>query len=122
MLASYNVHRCVGIDRRLSEARIAQVISTIGADVVGLQELSMRRARSGESDQAAKIAQQLRWNVLFQPALQIGAKISVMQSSVAIRFALFAQRNFQAKVHGIAGSRGLRFGPKLKLRLVRSNS
>ena len=69
-VATYNVHRCVGIDRRLSEARIAQVISTIGADVVGLQELSMRRARSGESDQAAKIAQHLRWNVLFQPALQ----------------------------------------------------
>src|SRR5438874_5357786 len=73
-VATYNVHRCVGIDRRLSEARVAKVISTIGADVVGLQELSMRRARSGESDQASKIAQHLRWNVLFQPALHNAAE------------------------------------------------
>ena len=46
------------------------MISAIGADVVGLRELGMRRARSGESDRAGKVAHQLRWNVLFQPALQ----------------------------------------------------
>jgi endonuclease/exonuclease/phosphatase family metal-dependent hydrolase len=69
-VATYNVHRCVGIDLRRSEARVAEVISTSGADLVGLQELSLRRARSGESDQAANIAQQLGWNVLFQPSLQ----------------------------------------------------
>src|SRR5436190_3762676 len=88
-VATYNVHRCVGIDRRLSEARVAEVISTIGADVVGLRELGMRRARSGESDHAAKIAHQLRWNVRFSLLCKIGARISVMQSSVAIHCALF---------------------------------
>ena len=69
-VATYNVHRCVGIDRRRSELRIAKVIASLGADLVGLQELNLRRARSGEVDQAAIIAAQLGWNALFQPALQ----------------------------------------------------
>ena len=67
-VATYNVHRCVGIDGCRSEARIARVIASMSADIVGLQELSLRRARFGGSDQAAIIAQQLGWNVLFQPA------------------------------------------------------
>jgi endonuclease/exonuclease/phosphatase family metal-dependent hydrolase len=69
-VATYNVHGCVGLDRRRSEARIAEVIASLSADVVGLQELNLRRARSGAVDQAATIAEQLGWNVLFQPALQ----------------------------------------------------
>src|SRR5690348_4841850 len=69
-IATYNVHRCIGTDWRRSEARIAEVISSMSADIVGLQELSLRRARFGGADQAAIIAQQLGWNVLFQPAMQ----------------------------------------------------
>lgn len=39
VLASYNIHGCVGTDRRHDRARIAQVIHEIGADILGLQEL-----------------------------------------------------------------------------------
>jgi endonuclease/exonuclease/phosphatase family metal-dependent hydrolase len=53
-----------------SELRVADVIASLGADLVGLQELNVRRLRSGAVDQAAIIAQQLGWNPLFQPALQ----------------------------------------------------
>jgi endonuclease/exonuclease/phosphatase family metal-dependent hydrolase len=69
-VATYNVHGCVGIDWRRSELRIAEVIASLGVDVVGLQELNLRRPRSGVVDQAAVIAKQLGWNALFQPALQ----------------------------------------------------
>jgi len=64
------VHRGVGIDRRRSETRIAEVIASMSADIVALQELSLRRARFGGADQARIIAQRLGWNVLFQPAVR----------------------------------------------------
>jgi endonuclease/exonuclease/phosphatase family metal-dependent hydrolase len=38
-VATYNVHRCRGLDGRTSPARIADVIRAIGADVVALQEV-----------------------------------------------------------------------------------
>lgn len=38
-MASYNVHRCVGVDRRRDPARIAAVIRSLQADVVALQEV-----------------------------------------------------------------------------------
>ena len=38
-IATYNVHKCVGIDRRRSVDRVARVIRETGAEVVALQEL-----------------------------------------------------------------------------------
>ncbi|MDE1156710.1 MAG: endonuclease/exonuclease/phosphatase family protein [Neorhizobium sp.] len=42
MIASYNVHKCVGVDRRFDPARTSQVIREIGADVIALQEADSR--------------------------------------------------------------------------------
>lgn len=39
-LATWNVHRCVGIDRRHDPDRIAAVIDELDADIVALQEFS----------------------------------------------------------------------------------
>jgi endonuclease/exonuclease/phosphatase family metal-dependent hydrolase len=36
---TYNIHRCVGIDRRHDPGRIAAVLREIGADIIGLQEV-----------------------------------------------------------------------------------
>jgi endonuclease/exonuclease/phosphatase family metal-dependent hydrolase len=38
-VASYNIHKCAGLDRRVDLARIAQVLEEIDADLVGLQEV-----------------------------------------------------------------------------------
>src|SRR5919109_1639159 len=38
-VASYNVHRCVGIDWRRNLARTAQVIRQLDTGIVGLQEV-----------------------------------------------------------------------------------
>ncbi len=35
---TYNVHKCRGMDRRVSPLRVAEVLEEIGADVVALQE------------------------------------------------------------------------------------
>ena len=41
-IASYNVHSCVGADRRKDAARIAEVIAEMRCDTVGLQEVDYR--------------------------------------------------------------------------------
>lgn len=73
-VATYNVHGCVGTDRERSETRIAEVITDLAVDLVGLQELDLSRARSGGVDQAGMIAAQLGWHSQFQPAMQRGAE------------------------------------------------
>lgn len=42
LFASYNIHKCVGTDRRFDPPRIAAVIAEIGADVIALQEADRR--------------------------------------------------------------------------------
>lgn len=44
-VASYNVHKCVGIDRRFDPARTAAVIAELDADVIALQEADRRFGR-----------------------------------------------------------------------------
>ncbi|PYK09812.1 MAG: endonuclease [Verrucomicrobia bacterium] len=50
-VATYNVHGCVGMDAQRSEDRIAEVIASMSADIVGLQELDLGRPRSSHADQ-----------------------------------------------------------------------
>jgi endonuclease/exonuclease/phosphatase family metal-dependent hydrolase len=42
VIASYNVHKCVGVDKRFAPERVAEVIGEIGADIVALQEANQR--------------------------------------------------------------------------------
>ncbi len=53
---TYNVHRCLGTDRRYAPDRIAEVVGACAADVVALQELDAGRKRSGGIHQAERIA------------------------------------------------------------------
>ncbi|PWV94792.1 endonuclease/exonuclease/phosphatase family metal-dependent hydrolase [Phyllobacterium myrsinacearum] len=53
VIASYNVHKCVGIDKKFDPDRIAHVIGELGADVVAVQEADKRFGeRSGLLDLA----------------------------------------------------------------------
>ena len=45
-LMTYNVHRCVGVDRDLNVERVAAVIADARPDIVALQELDVGRMRS----------------------------------------------------------------------------
>ena len=42
LIASYNVHKCVGMDNRFEPERIAAVIAEIDAEVIALQEANQR--------------------------------------------------------------------------------
>lgn len=53
LIASYNVHKCVGVDGRFDPGRIAQVIREIAPDIIALQEADKRfGARHGLLDLA----------------------------------------------------------------------
>lgn len=43
-LASYNIHRCIGVDRRKDPGRIVAVIGEMAPDIVALQEVESARA------------------------------------------------------------------------------
>ena len=73
-LLTYNVHRCVGVDRRLDVDRIAGVIAEYEPDIVCLQELDVGRARTGGVDQAGLIAERLSMSVRFHPAMRVEAE------------------------------------------------
>ncbi len=70
-IMTYNVHRCTGMDGKLSPERIARVIAAEAPDVVALQELDVGRARSGGVDQAHEIARHLEMEFHFHPALAV---------------------------------------------------
>lgn len=50
-IVSYNVHGCVGRDRRRDADRVAETIRHIGADVVGLQEVDTHSGPGLDSSQ-----------------------------------------------------------------------
>lgn len=70
-ILSYNVHSCIGTDRKLDPARIADVIAGLEPDIIGLQELDVGRKRSGSIDQAHAVASLLKMDFHFHPALKV---------------------------------------------------
>ena len=70
-LLTYNVHRCLGVDKRLDVGRIAAVIAEHEPDIVCLQELDVGRARTGHVDQCAELAQTLAMAFHFNPAFAV---------------------------------------------------
>ena len=68
---TYNVHICKGMDGKLSPERIARVIARYSPDIVALQEVDVRRERTGGVDQAQQIARRLSMDCHFQPAMHV---------------------------------------------------
>jgi len=62
-IVTYNIHRCIGGDRKVSPERISEVIAAYQPDIVALQEVDFGQARPAVHDQAAIIAEKLN----FQP-------------------------------------------------------
>jgi endonuclease/exonuclease/phosphatase family metal-dependent hydrolase len=74
-IVTYNVHRCVGNDRRLDVARVAEVLARLEPDIVALQELDVGRARTRHIDQASEIAERLEMACHFHPAMRVETEL-----------------------------------------------
>ncbi|HYE00284.1 MAG TPA: endonuclease/exonuclease/phosphatase family protein [Alphaproteobacteria bacterium] len=102
-LLTYNIHSCIGTDRRVSVERVAEVIAACVPDVVALQEVDVGRARTGGADQAAEIARLLGMESHFHAALRRGDEAY----GVALLTALPARRVKAGPLPGLAGRPGL---------------
>jgi endonuclease/exonuclease/phosphatase family metal-dependent hydrolase len=87
-IMTYNVHRCVGADRKADPRRIANVIASCEPDIVALQELDVGRLRTGGVDQARSIAHHLGMSFHFYPAGQFEEELygDAILTSLPMRF------------------------------------
>lgn len=69
-IATYNVHKCVGLDRRCDPERIATVIKELNADVIGLQEVDNRSGSNSESAQMDFIAEKTGYKAIPGPTIK----------------------------------------------------
>jgi len=68
-VASYNLHSCVGLDRRCSPARIADVLRELNCDIYALQEVDNQPGEHEESMQLDYLARTM--NMTAVPGLRI---------------------------------------------------
>ena len=102
-IMTYNVHRCLGTDGKLSPHRIAEVIAACDPDVVALQEVDVGRVRSGGIDQVAAIAGQLGMRPHFHPAMRLlgelyGNAILTRSPSTVVRAALLPSPKIPGRI------------------------
>lgn len=61
-VATYNIHKCQGMDGRVKPERIARVLAELNADVIALQEVLSIPEHRAESNQARFLAESLGWH------------------------------------------------------------
>src|SRR5688500_5929836 len=67
---TYNIHHGEGTDRQLNLERLADVIKSVNPDLVGLQEVDQKTARSKGVDQAARLAELTGLRAIFGKAME----------------------------------------------------
>jgi endonuclease/exonuclease/phosphatase family metal-dependent hydrolase len=67
-IGSYNVHRCVGADRKCAPERIARVIAELDVDVLALQEVDWGYHHAG-TDQIALLAEMTGMHAIAGPTM-----------------------------------------------------
>jgi endonuclease/exonuclease/phosphatase family metal-dependent hydrolase len=68
-VASYNIHQCVGTDRRRDPERVAAVLREVDADVIGLQEVDARPGAASDSMQMQYLASALGLHAVAGPTI-----------------------------------------------------
>jgi endonuclease/exonuclease/phosphatase family metal-dependent hydrolase len=97
-VATYNIHKCRGLDGRLRPARILDVLRELDADVIALQEVVRIDSDEPEKDQANFIAAELGMNFHFgENRLHNGGTYG---NALLSRYPLHATRNYDISTNG----------------------
>ena len=97
-VATYNVHRCRGLDRRIRPARIVRVLRELDADIIALQEVWSQEGPSPEADQVRFIAEELGLNSSLGENRRLRG--AAYGNVVLSRFPVNLARNYDITVKG----------------------
>jgi endonuclease/exonuclease/phosphatase family metal-dependent hydrolase len=97
-IVTYNIHTCVGVDRRYDPGRISTVLREIDADIACLQEVDARRRSERHADQWAYLGAATGCRVVTctgvrQPFGRFG-------NAILTRFPVLAARSIDLTVTG----------------------
>ena len=100
VVATYNVHTCVGTDRRYDPARIAAVLCELGADIISLQEVVAHREGANLPDQGSFLAQETGLQAIGLPS---GADHrSRFGNAILTRLPVLGVRHIDLSINGYA--------------------
>lgn len=97
-VATYNIHKCRGLDQRVKPDRIATVLRELDADIIALQEVLNITDGQREDEQARYLSEELSYDYRLgeNRKLEGGAYGNVVLS----RLPLLAAYNYDVSQHG----------------------
>jgi endonuclease/exonuclease/phosphatase family metal-dependent hydrolase len=98
VVATYNVHACVGTDRRYDPPRVAAVLRELGADIISLQEVGGQRRPGQLPDQAGFLAEETGLQIVAGPNRNY--RRSRFGNAILTRFPVIAARYIDLSVPG----------------------
>lgn len=97
-IATYNIHKCKGLDLRTKPERIAEVLREINADIIALQEVVAIEGGKSAENQAQFIADELGFDYrIGENRKHLGGKYG---NVILSRFPIVADANFNITIAG----------------------
>lgn len=97
-IATYNIHKCKGLDLRTNPARIAEVLREINADIIALQEVVSIENGRLEENQAQFIAGELGFqHRIGENRKHLGGRYG---NVILSRFPIITDKNFNITIAG----------------------
>ena len=97
-VTTYNIHTCVGVDRRYDPGRIATVLREIDADIACLQEVDARRGSDGHHDQWSYLGEVTGRRVIT--GMGIRERLGRLGNAILTRFPVLTARAIDLSVSG----------------------
>jgi endonuclease/exonuclease/phosphatase family metal-dependent hydrolase len=97
-LATYNVHKCVGTDRRYDPERVASVLREIDPDIACLQEVAVRRRNARHVDQCLFLAEATGCRAI--PSALLREHRGRFGNAILTRFPVLTARSIDLTVAG----------------------